>query len=82
MKRGHLRAAYTPEFVDKIETYARDARDCGLDLEVLSTNMLRDRFPYLGPEITAGVWDREGGHANPASPPRHSGAPPCVRAWT
>ncbi|WP_324699900.1 NAD(P)/FAD-dependent oxidoreductase [Novosphingobium aerophilum] len=65
VKRGHLRAAYTPEFVDKIETYARDARDCGLDLEVLSTNMLRDRFPYLGPEITAGVWDREGGHANP-----------------
>ncbi|CAN7360570.1 FAD-dependent oxidoreductase [Phenylobacterium sp. LjRoot225] len=62
---GHLRVSYTREQADRMEAYARDARDYGLDLEMLSSNALRERFPYLGREIVAGCYDPTGGHANP-----------------
>lgn len=62
---GHLRVCYTREQADRMETYARDARDYGLDLEMISSNVLRSRFPYLGREIVAGCYDPTGGHANP-----------------
>jgi sarcosine oxidase subunit beta len=62
---GHLRVCYTREQADKLEVYARDARDYGLDLEMMSTSALRTRFPYLGREIIAGSYDPTGGHANP-----------------
>ena len=62
---GHLRVCYTREQADRLEAYARDARDYGLDLEMISTNALRTRFPYLGREIIAGSYDPTGGHANP-----------------
>jgi sarcosine oxidase subunit beta len=62
---GHLRVCYTREQADRLEAYARDARDYGLDLEMISTDALRTRFPYLGHEIIAGSYDVTGGHANP-----------------
>ena len=62
---GHLRVCYTREQADRLEAYARDARDYGLNLEMISTNALRTRFPYLGHEIIAGSYDPTGGHANP-----------------
>ena len=62
---GHLRVCYTREQADKLEVYARDARDYGLHLEMISTSALRTRFPYLGPEIIAGSYDPTGGYANP-----------------
>jgi sarcosine oxidase subunit beta len=62
---GHLRVCYTREQADRLEAYARDARDYGLDLEMISTDALRTRFPYLGHEIIAGSYDATGGHANP-----------------
>jgi sarcosine oxidase subunit beta len=62
---GHLRVCYTREQADKLEVYARDARDYGLDIEMISTSALRSRFPYLGREIIAGSYDPSGGHANP-----------------
>lgn len=65
VQRGHLRVCYTREQADKVEAYARDARDHGLDLEMMSANALRDRFPFLGRELVAGCIDPKGGHANP-----------------
>lgn len=62
---GHMRVAYTDEMIANIETYAREARHYGLDLELLSGNMLRDRFPFLGPEVRAGSHSPLDGHANP-----------------
>lgn len=62
---GHLRVCYTREQADKLEAYARDARDYGLDLEMMSANSLRTRFPYLGRALIAGSFDPTGGHANP-----------------
>ncbi|MEO7657064.1 MAG: FAD-dependent oxidoreductase [Sphingomicrobium sp.] len=62
---GHLRVCYSREMADRMETYARDASAYGLELELISSNAVRDRFPYLGPEIIAGSFDPTGGHANP-----------------
>jgi sarcosine oxidase subunit beta len=62
---GHLRVAYTREQADRLEAYALDARDYGLDLEMITPAALRSRFPYLGSELVAGCYDATGGHANP-----------------
>lgn len=62
---GHLRVCYTSEQADKVAAYARDSRDHGLDLEMISANALRTRYPYLGRETVAGCLDSSGGHANP-----------------
>ncbi len=62
---GHMRVTYTDEMTANIETYAKEARHYGLDLEILSGNILRARFPFLGPEIRAGSYAALDGHANP-----------------
>ncbi len=62
---GHLRVAYTSEQADRMEAYARDARDAGLNLEMLSSNAVHDRYPWLGSQVIAGSLDPTGGHANP-----------------
>jgi sarcosine oxidase subunit beta len=62
---GHLRVTYDDEMTGRIEQYARDARPYGLDLEILSGNMLRSRFPFLGSEVRAGSYAPLDGHANP-----------------
>jgi sarcosine oxidase subunit beta len=48
-----------------MEDYAAKAREEGLDLELLSGNALRERFPFLGPEVLAGSYSAMDGHANP-----------------
>ncbi|OYU47764.1 MAG: sarcosine oxidase subunit beta [Rhizobiales bacterium PAR1] len=62
---GHMRVTYNDEMTEKMVTYAADARHYGLELEILSGNTLRDRFPYLGPEVRAGSYAPLDGHANP-----------------
>lgn len=62
---GHLRVAYDEEMTARLETYARDARPYGLDLEIVGGNTLRERFPFLGPEVRAGSYAPHDGHANP-----------------
>lgn len=67
LQSGHIRVCYRdrPENVAKMEEYAEQARHNGLDLEILSGNALRDRFPFLGPEVLAGSYSAMDGHANP-----------------
>ncbi|WP_342359301.1 FAD-dependent oxidoreductase [Terrarubrum flagellatum] len=62
---GHLRVCWTREQADKLESYAKDANRYGLDLEMISANALRDRFPYIGREAIAGSYAPHDGHANP-----------------
>lgn len=62
---GHLRVCYSRERADMMEAYACDARDYGLELEMLSSSALRARFPYIGPEVIAGCYDPTGASANP-----------------
>jgi glycine/D-amino acid oxidase-like deaminating enzyme len=62
---GHMRVCFRPELVGQFEAYARSAREYGLELELLTPKMLRERFPYLGPDILAGSLSPLDGHANP-----------------
>ena len=62
---GHLRVCYSAEYAAKAETYARDAREYGLDLEIIAPSALRSRFPYLGHEVLLGSLGPRDGHANP-----------------
>ncbi|GGZ31140.1 NAD(P)/FAD-dependent oxidoreductase [Asticcacaulis endophyticus] len=67
IQSGHMRVCYREraELADSFETYAREARQYGLDLEILSGNALRQKFPFLGPDVYAGSYSATDGHANP-----------------
>jgi len=62
---GHLRLCYDRDHLDLLEGYAHDARDYGLELELISRNALSVRFPFVGPEPIAASFSPEDGHANP-----------------
>ena len=67
IQSGHLRVCYRdrPLLAERLEEYAHEARPLGLDLEILSGAALRSRFPFLGPEVLAGSYSPQDGHANP-----------------
>ncbi|MFY8092454.1 MAG: NAD(P)/FAD-dependent oxidoreductase [Niveispirillum sp.] len=67
LQSGHIRVCYRerPENIGKMEDYAADARQNGLDLEILTGNALRDRFPFFGTDVLAGSYSALDGHANP-----------------
>lgn len=62
---GQLRVGFTPAHEERMAQYAQDAKDFGLGMQMMGAKALRDRFPYLGPEITAGCYAPLEGHANP-----------------
>jgi sarcosine oxidase subunit beta len=45
--------------------YAQDSQPYGLGLQMISGRKLRERFPFLGPEVTSGSYAPYDGHANP-----------------
>jgi sarcosine oxidase subunit beta len=67
LQRGHMRVAYRdrPEAAANMERYAADAAHYDLELEMLSGNLLRDRFPWLGRDVLAASLSPHCGHANP-----------------
>lgn len=65
MLSGHLRVGYRAEHTERMETYARDAQPYGLGLQMMNAQAVRERFPFLGPEVTAGCYAPYDGHANP-----------------
>ncbi|HTZ79994.1 MAG TPA: FAD-dependent oxidoreductase [Stellaceae bacterium] len=62
---GHVRVCFRPEEVGELEAHARAVRDYGLELEMLSGNALRARFPFLSTAAIAGSYSPKDGHANP-----------------
>jgi len=62
---GHIRVCFSEADAAVLEAHARDVRDYGLELEIISRNALRDRFPYFSPEVVAGSLSPDDGHANP-----------------
>jgi sarcosine oxidase subunit beta len=62
---GHLRVGYRPLHVERMEKYAHDTQAYGLGLQLLTGPAVRERFPFLGPEIVAGCYAPNDGHANP-----------------
>ncbi|MGS5087597.1 NAD(P)/FAD-dependent oxidoreductase [Hydrogenophaga sp. A37] len=62
---GHLRLGLTPAHEERLVQYAQDAKDFGMGMQMLGKLTLRERFPYLGPEVTSGCYAPHDGHANP-----------------
>jgi sarcosine oxidase, subunit beta len=62
---GHIRVAYDEKSAASMEKYAADARPWGLELEVMGQTEVRKRFPFLGPDLIAGSFSPNDGHANP-----------------
>lgn len=67
LQNGHMRVCFKdrPDAIGLFEEYAKEAKHHELDLEVLSENMLHQRFPFLGDEVLAGSYAAMDGHANP-----------------
>ena len=67
LQSGHIRVCYRerPELVGAMEDYADKARHEGLDLELLTGNALRAKFPFFGADVLAGSYSAMDGHANP-----------------
>jgi sarcosine oxidase subunit beta len=62
---GHIRVAFRPDDVTRLEAHAEAVSAYGLELELISGNALRARFPYLAPTVLAGSLSPLDGHANP-----------------
>ena len=62
---GQLRVGFTPAHEERMAKYAQDAKDFDLGMQMMGAKALHERFPYLGPEITAGCYAPYEGHANP-----------------
>lgn len=62
---GHLRLGLTPAHEERLFQYTQEAKDFGIGMQMLSEKVLRERFPYLGPEVTSGCFAPHDGHANP-----------------
>lgn len=62
---GHLRVAFNEHNAAKLVQYAQDAKAYQLDLEVLSGNTARDRFPMLSKDVHTVSYAPLDGHANP-----------------
>lgn len=67
VRSGHLRVCYSsaPETMDEFITYASEVERYALNLDVLQGPDLHKRFPFLGPDVMAGSYSPEDGHANP-----------------
>lgn len=62
---GHLRACYTEAQAATLERHAQDVRPLGLELELLSARMLKERYGFFSDEVIAGSLSPVDGHANP-----------------
>lgn len=65
IRSGHLKLARTESDLTALQAYRERSAGFGMDLEILSGNAFRDRFPWLGRTAIAGSLCPEDGHANP-----------------
>jgi sarcosine oxidase subunit beta len=62
---GHVKLARDDAEMAELETYARGARDAGLDLTVVGANAVRAHFPWLGEAVVGASISPDDGQANP-----------------
>jgi glycine/D-amino acid oxidase-like deaminating enzyme len=62
---GHLRLARSAADMAVLEQYRKDAGALGLELELIGRNALRERYPWIGPEVAGGSLAASDGQANP-----------------
>ncbi len=62
---GHIKLARSPEDVAELERYAAEAREYGLELQMLGANAVRAELPWLGTAVLGASLSPTDGHANP-----------------
>ena len=62
---GHSYFALEPKELARLERYQREGTAGGLEIELLSANEVRRRFPYVGPDVCGATWSKRDGTANP-----------------
>jgi len=65
IRSGHLKLARSEAEMASLQAYRDRTAEFGLDLELLSGNMLHDRFPMLGRQAFGASYCADDGHANP-----------------
>ena len=65
IQNGNLRLGKTKEHMSILEKLANNARECGLDVRMISGNEARKINPYLSEEVIGASWCPTDGHANP-----------------
>lgn len=62
---GHLKLARSEAQMASLEAFATGAAEYGLELELITGNVLRDRYPWLGTGVLGASLCRSDGQANP-----------------
>ena len=62
---GNLRLGKTVEHMKVLTNLAKNAVDCGLDVNIISGDEAREICPYLSEEVIGASWCPTDGHANP-----------------
>ncbi|MBH1965859.1 MAG: FAD-binding oxidoreductase [Comamonadaceae bacterium] len=62
---GSLKLAFAEEEMDKLVSYAQEAKHWGLEIQVLGAAELRAEYPWLNPNVLGGTRVPDDGHANP-----------------
>lgn len=64
-QRGNLRLGKTKAHLEKLEKLASNARNLGLDMNVVDGKTVKEICPYLSDDIIGASWCPTDGHANP-----------------
>lgn len=64
-QEGNLRLGKTVEHMKVLTNLAKSAQDCGLDVNIISGDEVREINPYLSDEVIGASWCPTDGHANP-----------------
>lgn len=62
---GNLRLGKTEDHMNILERLANNAKECGLDVRMISGEEAREINPYLSEEVIGASWCPTDGHANP-----------------
>lgn len=65
MATGHLKLARSESDMAELETYAAQAAEWGLELQLMGRNAIRDRYPWAGERVVGGSLCADDGQANP-----------------
>jgi sarcosine oxidase subunit beta len=62
---GHIKLARSEQDMAELERYAADAREYGLDLQLLGANAVHAQLPWLGEKVVGASLSPTDGQANP-----------------
>jgi sarcosine oxidase subunit beta len=64
-QEGNLRLGKTVEHMKILTNLAKNAQECGLEVNIISGDEVREINPYLSDEVIGASWCPTDGHANP-----------------